>query len=115
MFKVNLKKKIFSFQKDGKEEVDEAFKAKRDKFSDFDAARKASKAKDSTASNSGSTSKAEKDAKDSKEKKDKDGMALGAEANDMDEDENKETVVEDCLPPFCMSKYEHLYLKKIEH
>ncbi|XP_065944600.1 sodium channel protein 1 brain isoform X9 [Magallana gigas] len=92
--------------KDGKEEVDEAFKAKRDKFSDFDAARKASKAKDSTASNSGSTSKAEKDGKDSKEKKDKDGMALGAEADGMDDedDENKETVVEDCLPPFCMAK-----------
>lgn len=82
--------------------MDEAFKAKRDKFSDFDAARKASKAKDSTASNAGSTSKGDKS--DSKEKKDKDGMALGAEAEDMDE--NKETVVEDCLPAFCMKKYD---------
>lgn len=44
-------------------------------------------------------------------------MALGAEADGMDDedDENKETVVEDCLPPFCMAKYEHLYLTKIEH
>lgn len=41
-------------------------------------------------------------------------MALGAEADGMDDedDENKETVVEDCLPPFCMAKYEHLYLNE---
>ncbi|XP_062583302.1 sodium channel protein 1 brain-like isoform X2 [Saccostrea cucullata] len=88
-----------------KGEVDKAFDAKRDKFSDFDAARKASKAKDSTASNAGSTSKAG-ETKDKKDGKDKDGMTLGDEANDMDDDdENKETVVEDCLPGFCMKNH----------
>ncbi|XP_056021116.1 sodium channel protein 1 brain-like isoform X8 [Ostrea edulis] len=90
---------------DDKVEAEEAFNAKRDKFTDFDAARKASKAKDSKGSNADSTSKTG-DSKEKKGSKDKDGMALGDEADDMDDDdENKETVVEDCFPPICMKKY----------
>lgn len=93
------------FQQDDKVEAEEAFNAKRDKFTDFDAARKASKAKDSKDSNADSTSKTG-DSKEKKGSKDKDGMALGDEADDMDDDdENKETVVEDCFPPICMKKY----------
>lgn len=105
------------FQKDGKEEVDEVFKVKRDKFFDFDVVRKVFKVKDLIVSNFGSISKVEKDGKDFKEKKDKDGMVFGVEVDGMDDedDENKEIVVEDCFFLFCMVKYEYFYLTKIEY
>ena len=84
------------------DDVENAFTAKRDKFSSFDTARKEAEAKNKKGSDKDKDETSEK-TKNSSDDEDDDGLKLGDEASTIEQPEVIK--VNDCFPQFCMRRW----------